>query len=129
MVVSLLEKEEAAQLELSQEGPAVESNNIRFISFPIPDRSVPASTSDALSLFRTLGGELEEGKNVGLHCRQSVGRAGMVAAGLLVTSGMGADAAIDVVSAARGQAIPETPEQLHWIRRLPSSPRLALTSR
>jgi len=38
-----------------------------------------------------------------------------VAAALLVTSGVGVDEAIDAVSTARGQTIPETPVQLQWI--------------
>jgi len=118
-VVSLLEKDEAAQLELSREGDVAESKSIRFISFPIPDRGVPASTKDALSLLAVLAAALEEGKNVALHCRQSVGRSGMVGAGLLVTSGMNPEEAIDVVTVARGQTIPETPAQLQWIKHLP----------
>jgi protein-tyrosine phosphatase len=115
-------------LELSQEGAAAELKNIQFIAFPIPDRGVPASTQDALSLLSNLAALLAEGKNVAVHCRQSVGRSGMVAAGLLVTSGISADEAIDVVGAARGQVIPETPEQLRWIKHLPSR-HPALTSR
>lgn len=39
---------------------------------------------------------------------------------MLVMSGMGVEKAIEAVSAARGLAIPETPEQLEWIKLLPS---------
>src|SRR5512143_2181495 len=67
VVVSLLEKEEAAQFELDHEGDVAESKGIRFISFPIPDRGVPASTRDALSLFSAVAVALEEGKNVAVH--------------------------------------------------------------
>ena len=45
---------------------------------------------------------------------------GLVAAGLLVMSGLGPEKAIEVVSAARGPVIPETPEQVEWINHLPS---------
>jgi protein-tyrosine phosphatase len=120
VVVSLLEKDEAAQLELRHEGDMAKSENVQFISFPIPDRGVPTSTKDAISLLGEIAAKLEEGKNVAIHCRQSVGRSGLVAAGLLVTSGMGVDKAIDAVSTARGQTIPETPVQLQWIKQLPS---------
>ena len=51
VVVSLLEKDEAAQFELGHEGDVAESKGVRFVSFPIPDRGVPASTREALSLF------------------------------------------------------------------------------
>jgi hypothetical protein len=35
-------------------------------------------------------------------------------------SGLGPEKAIEVVSAARGPVIPETPEQVEWINHLPS---------
>src|SRR5437667_13595 len=76
VVVSLLEKDEAAQLELVHESGIAESKGIHFISFPIPDRGVPASMPDALSLLYNLSASLEEGNNVAVHCRQGVGRSG-----------------------------------------------------
>jgi protein-tyrosine phosphatase len=127
VVVSLLEKDEVAQFELAHEGDVAESKGIRFISFPIPDRGVPASTQEALSLLSTIAAALEEGKNVAVHCRQGIGRSGLVAAGVLLTSGMGVDKALEVVSAARGEIVPETPAQLQWIKHLPSE-HLVLTS-
>jgi len=120
VVVSLLEEGEAAQLELLRERDIAESQSVHFISFPIPDRGVPESASSALSLLRTIAGALEMGKNVAIHCRQGIGRSGLIAAGVLVTSGLGVDQALEIVSAARGQTIPETPAQLQWIRHLPS---------
>jgi protein-tyrosine phosphatase len=121
IVVSLLEKNEAAQLGLDREGDAAEAKGIHFISFPIPDRGVPASISDVLSLFGNLARALEEGKNVAVHCRQGVGRSGLIAAGLLVTSGVGIEEAIELVSAARGQTVPETAAQRQWIQHLLSA--------
>jgi protein-tyrosine phosphatase len=118
VVISLLEKEEAAQLELVHEQDAAESNGIDFISFPIPDRGVPASTPAVVSLLKKIVEALEEGKHVAIHCRQSIGRSGLIAAGVLMSSGIAAGKAIEVVSAARGMAVPETPEQLQWIHHL-----------
>jgi protein-tyrosine phosphatase len=120
LVVSLLEKDEAAQFELAHEGDVAESKGVLFISFPIPDRGVPASTRDALSLFGDIAAALEEGKNVAVHCRQGIGRSGLIAAGVLLTSGMGVEKALEVVGVARGEAIPETPAQLQWIKHLPT---------
>ena len=127
VVVSLLENEEAAQLDLLHEREAAETNGVDFISFPIPDRGVPASTPAVLSLLRGIVGALEEGKRVAVHCRQGIGRSGLIAAGLLMSSGIGADQAIEVVSSARGVAVPETPAQLAWIHHL-SAERLVVTS-
>lgn len=122
-MVSLLEKAEAAQLELADEGNAAEANGIRFISLPIPDRGVPASTPAAVSLITGIASALEEGKNVAVHCRQGVGRSGLIVAGVLMTSGISPERALEVVSSARGQAIPETPGQRLWVYRLPSALR------
>ena len=105
VVVSLLEEDEAAQFELSHEGDVAESEGIRFISFPIPDRGVPASTREALSLFSTIAAALEEGKNVAVHCRQGIGRSGLIAAGVLLTSGISVDHALEVVGGARGMGM------------------------
>jgi protein-tyrosine phosphatase len=91
VIVSLLETDEAAGLDLAKEPDAAKSNNIRFISFPIPDRGVPASQENALSFLAAIASILDDGQNVAIHCRQSVGRSGLIAAGLLVRSGMDAD--------------------------------------
>jgi protein-tyrosine phosphatase len=120
VVVSLLENGEAAELELTNEQTVVESNRIRFISFPIPDRGIPVSQKDALSLLANITTTLEDGRNVAIHCRQSVGRSGLIAAGLLVIAGVDVDKAVQAVSAARGQKVPETDGQMEWIKHLPS---------
>jgi protein-tyrosine phosphatase len=125
IVVSMLEKEEAARLDLLEEGDAAEANGIQFISFPIPDRGVPASTAAALALMTDVAAALEQGKNVAVHCRQSIGRAGLVAAGVLIASGATPEQAIDAVSAARGLPVPETSEQRAWVHRL-SYPQILL---
>lgn len=120
VIVSLLEKEEAAQLDLAREGDVAESKGIRFISFPIPDRGVPSSMPASLGLIKNIAEALEYGKNVAVHCRQGIGRSGLIATGVLVATGMGVDKAIEAVSSARGLAIPETPNQLQWIQSLPT---------
>jgi protein-tyrosine phosphatase len=119
VIVSLLENEEAAQLQLDHEKDMAESNGLRFIAFPIPDRGVPGSTQDAVRLLREIDKALDEGDNVAVHCRQGIGRSGMIAAGVLVGSGMEPQKAIEAVSTARGQKVPETPAQLRWIQHLP----------
>jgi protein-tyrosine phosphatase len=62
-----------------------------------------------------IAGDLSTGKNVLVHCRQGIGRSGLVAACLLVKKGMSPGAAVDSVSAARGMPVPETTEQRDWI--------------
>src|SRR5262245_5849952 len=120
VVVSLLEDDEAAQLDLVDERQAAESRAIGFISFPIPDRGVPASTEAAIELIGHIAAQLEAGKNVAVHCRQGIGRSGLIAAGVLMNSGLQPEKAMETVSSARGIAVPETLEQRRWIEQLAS---------
>ena len=126
VVVSLLEKDESAQLDLSEEAKVMEANGLRFMSFSIPDRGVPASTPAAVSLIAAISDALEAGKNVAVHCRQGVGRSGLIAAGVLAGSGLEPERAIEVVSSARGQTVPETPDQRSWVQRLPARPSVVM---
>jgi len=115
VVVSLLESNEEDELDLVDEHRAAEKDGIRFISFPIPDRGVPASVPAAMSLMTSVASALEEGKSVAVHCRQGIGRSGLIAAGILATSGMHPEQAIEIVSDARGLPVPETTDQRLWL--------------
>ena len=61
-VISLLESDEAAQLDLLDESRAAEANGIHFVSFQMPDRGVPASKSAFLALIESVANELAQGK-------------------------------------------------------------------
>lgn len=58
---------------------------------------------------------LSSGKNVLVHCRQGIGRTGLVAACLPINKGLEPEAAVDLLSKVRGVPIPETQEQRCWI--------------
>ncbi len=115
IVVSLLEPGEAADLHLEDEAVQSEATGIQFFSFPIVDRSIPASTSDIHRFLGKIDADLSQGKNVAVHCRQGIGRAGLIAAALLIEQGLGPTEAIRRVSTARRLPIPETEEQRLWI--------------
>jgi protein-tyrosine phosphatase len=114
-VVSLLTPEEEMDLDLRDESRESNEQELEFISFPIPDRQVPRSEAKLAAALDKISDVLSGGKNVVVHCRQGVGRSGLVAACLLVKNGMSPGAAVEKVSAARGVAIPETIEQREWI--------------
>lgn len=116
VIVSLLTAEEVAELGLPQEAELCQSHGLEFISFPIVDRSVPTSRAEALRLVRGLAELLKEGKNVGIHCRQGIGRASLVAACTLIQTGVSADAAFALIGETRGLAVPETAEQEGWVK-------------
>lgn len=74
VIVSLLEQDEAEQLGLENEGALAKSKELEFLSFPIPDRGVPSSTTEAVRFLRELNCALARGKNAAIHCRQGIGR-------------------------------------------------------
>jgi protein-tyrosine phosphatase len=118
VIVSLLTPEETDDLGIADEEAACRANGVDFLSFPIPDRGVPASRSAALDLLHQLNAALADGKTVAVHCRQGIGRSALMAAGLLILAGTDAESAIQNVSAARALPVPETDEQRNWIMRI-----------
>ncbi|HEU0139031.1 MAG TPA: dual specificity protein phosphatase family protein [Bryobacteraceae bacterium] len=114
-VFSLLTDEEERDLGILKEKAEVEAHGMKFLSYPIPDRQVPDSEANLGKALAKLEAELAAGRNVVLHCRQGIGRTGLVAACLLLTKGIDPESAITRLSAARGTSIPETPEQRRWI--------------
>jgi protein-tyrosine phosphatase len=114
-ILSLLTTEEGRNLGLRNEGSAAETHGITFISFPIPDMQVPSSSERVMPVVATINSELSEGRNVFIHCRQGIGRTGLIAACLLLKSGWTPQNAMEHLSAARGLPVPETEEQRRWI--------------
>ena len=111
----------------SERGDAANLFGIEFLSCPIPDRGVPTSTPNILASLKRITAALENGKHVAIHCRQGVGRSGLMAAGALINSGMDVGKATELASQARGVTVPETAAQLAWLRNaeafIPSSSR------
>ncbi len=114
-VFSLLTPEEESDLDVAAEAATAKSHGMQFWSFPILDRQVPDSESTLSDALRKLEAELEAGGNVVVHCRQGIGRTGLVAACLLVMNGVEPEAAVQRLSGARGVSVPETSEQRQWI--------------
>jgi protein-tyrosine phosphatase len=115
VVVSLLTSDEVADFDLAQEGSLCEAHGIDFRPFPIVDRSVPASRKATLDFVQKLAKLLAEGKSIAIHCRQGIGRSALIAASLLVLTGISPEAAFLRVSEGRGRSVPETSEQRQWL--------------
>jgi len=114
-VLSLLTPEEEKELDIQKEPNAVREAGLQFTSFPILDRQVPKSEAKLAEVLEEITSALSAGKNVLVHCRQGIGRTGLVASCLLIRNGMSPGAAVETVSAARGATVPETAEQRDWI--------------
>ena len=115
VVVSLLEREEITELDIAEEKSLCEANGISYLSLPIRDRSIPLSQRDALDFTRKLANLLKEGRSVVIHCRQGVGRSALIAACVLVLSGIPVDQAFELIENARGCFVPDTEEQRRWV--------------
>jgi protein tyrosine/serine phosphatase len=115
VVVSLLTPDEGQDLDLGREAQVVKARGMKFVSFPIPDRQVPNSETEMAAALERIDAELSAGRNVVVHCRQGIGRTGLVGACLLITKGLSSERAVKAVSAVRGNPVPETEEQRRWI--------------
>jgi protein-tyrosine phosphatase len=110
-IVSMLESEEVESFELEREAEFCQLNGIEFISFPVTDRSVPVLNESFFRLLEKLKTMLLQGKSIGIHCRQSIGRAPLLAAFLMISFGIEPNEAFHQLSLARGREVPETNEQ------------------
>lgn len=115
MVVSLLEFAEAEELGLCAESDLCEKAGVRFLHFPISDRSIPRLESSVTELVNNLVAELRGGRGVGIHCRMGIGRSSTIAVCVLAALGMPVDIAWQAVEGARGLPVPDTNEQRDWV--------------
>ena len=115
VIVSLLTEDEIEELNLAQELLHCQVHEIEFLNFAIEDRSVPASRDEAMQLFEQLHEMLGSGQSIGVHCSGGLGRSPLVAACLLVMSGLEPATAFDCIGKARGLEVPETAEQRDWV--------------
>jgi protein-tyrosine phosphatase len=117
VLVSALEADEVAELELLQEEEFCRAVGIEFLSFPIPDRSLPGSVERFEAFIDSADRHLRTGKAVVVHCRAGIGRSTMIAASLLLRHGFSAAESFALLEKARGFPVPDTPEQREWVER------------
>lgn len=114
-LVSLLTPAEEKEFELDGEAEQGRSVGIKVLAFPIEDRGVPVDREAFAELAQDLAAKFAAGRNVGVHCRQGIGRSGLLATAVLLDAGLELEPALKAVAAARGVGIPETAEQRRWI--------------
>ena len=116
-IVTLLEPKELTLLRVEHLGEEVLRRNMLWFNLPIVDVSIPNEQFNGK--WDTAGEELRSilrsGSDILVHCRGGLGRAGTIAARLLIELGMEPETAIARVRAVRPGAI-ETSEQERFVR-------------
>lgn len=120
-IVTLIEEHEMVELGVQTLGDRVRRVGPRWFHLPIVDQQPPDATFEAT--WDKLASQLVEGLNSGarilIHCKGGLGRAGTVAACLLLAAKpeTGAEGAIGLVRKVRPGAI-ETRAQEQYVRRV-----------
>ena len=112
-VVTLVEDHELLALKVPGMGAAVTARHMDWHHLPIPDVTPPGASFEAawITTGEVLRARLRSGFDILVHCKGGLGRAGTVAARLLVELGHDPATAVQAVRAARPGAI-ETHAQL-----------------
>ena len=115
-VLSLIEDHEFEMLGVPELGEAVMACGVEWFHFPIRDVDIPEA--DDMGTWAAISAQmhatLERGGRALVHCRGGLGRAGTIAALLLIERGWSAHQAISDVREIRPGAI-ETAEQERWV--------------
>lgn len=116
-VVTLLERHELEALEVQTLGEHVKARHMDWLHLPVRDVAVPDAAFEREwgQAGEALRSRLRNGFNVLVHCKGGLGRAGTIAARLLVELGWNPEQAIMAVRAVRPGAI-ETVAQVRHVR-------------
>ena len=115
LLVSALEPEEEAFLELTEEAEMCERFGIAFERFPILDRSIPPLDKASIQFVEKLAELVADGRRVAIHCRMGIGRSGLLCASTLSVLGLEPQEAFWRTATARGLQVPDTREQWDWV--------------
>lgn len=120
-VVTLIEAHEFEMLKVPDLGRQVLSRGLAWYHFPIQDVRLPGPRFEALwaASREAILASLRKDGGVLVHCRGGLGRAGTVAARMLIELGVAPQEAVTLVRAARPGAI-ETSAQLRYVMNLPA---------
>ncbi len=116
-LVSLLDPLEIIDLGLADEDQICRQLGIDYHHFPIRNQDVPWSTADFVALVDSSHQFIVEGGTVLVHCLGGIGRSGLFAIAMQMRAGFTLEDAIQWVSRARKDVVPETAAQRDWLFR------------
>lgn len=115
-IVSLLEAAEAKRVGVEREAALCAGLGINFQQFPIQDHKTPIDTLQFRQLIDDLERELRtSNSHIAVHCLAGIGRTGLVAGSLLISDGLAAAGAMDLLSDIRGCVVPQTHAQSNYL--------------
>nr|WP_320190747.1 cyclin-dependent kinase inhibitor 3 family protein [uncultured Desulfobacter sp.] len=117
LVLTLLKTTEMEELNVPTLGEQIQRRGMTWVHLPIADYSVPDDEFEQNWLIygKEIRHRLCRGENILIHCKGGLGRAGMIAARLLVELGTEPEKAIRMVRRVRSGAI-ETFAQLALVK-------------
>ncbi|WP_041357544.1 ADP-ribosylglycohydrolase family protein [Methylorubrum extorquens] len=129
-LVTLIEDDEIEALQVDGIGGECQRHGIEWLHLPIPDVSTPTDEFEAAwaKVGEGLRLRLRNGFNVVAHCKGGLGRAGTIAARLLVELGADPKDAIQRVREARPGAIETVEQERHVQVQRPIPERLPSTT-
>ncbi|MDJ0556665.1 MAG: cyclin-dependent kinase inhibitor 3 family protein [Microcoleaceae cyanobacterium MO_207.B10] len=111
ILVTLVEKHELEDIQISDLQMVAEAQGIKSIWFPIKDRSIPQSIDTFIKLISDILEAVKTGETVVIHCKAGLGRTGMVTACCLVALGYFPTEAITIVRQTRQYTIETTVQE------------------
>jgi len=129
-VVTLVEEHELQSLQIAALGAQVTERHMTWIHTPIRDYGVPDGAFEAswAEYGAGLRARVRDGANVLVHCKGGLGRAGTIAARLLVELGMDHGTAIEQARSVRPGAIETSAQLAHVMECAPVGEALPDTS-
>jgi ADP-ribosyl-[dinitrogen reductase] hydrolase len=117
-VLTLVRPRELERLGVADLGDAVRQRGMEWHHLPIHDMDTPRAAFEAA--WQNVGAKLRDrlrgGDDILIHCRAGLGRAGTIAARLLVELGTDPETAVTAVRSVRPGAIETDPQYSHVLQ-------------
>ncbi|MFJ5987802.1 hypothetical protein [Lentzea sp. NPDC092896] len=114
VLVSAQTDSERVECDLAEEERVVLAAGLRYVCFPIEDRSVP-EVGAAVAVVSPLHALYLRGAHVVFHCWAGIGRSSLLAGLLLGMDGVEPGEAWRLIASARGFPVPDTAVQREWL--------------